>query len=45
MPWWMLPLVILSNFLLGFMFGMFHERWNWNVLIRQGKIPAPKKGD
>jgi len=34
---------ILFWFLLGYLVGKYKERTDWNKLIEQGKIPAPKK--
>jgi hypothetical protein len=36
-----IPFIILSNAVLFFLIGKYHERVAWNKLIKQGKIPAP----
>ena len=32
----------IGNLAIGFLMGKYHERWNWNILITEGKIPAPR---
>jgi hypothetical protein len=31
----------IGNLILGIVLGKYHERFEWNKLIRQGKIPKP----
>lgn len=38
----MITLLFLVNIIVFFLLGKYHERWEWNKLIREGKIPAPK---
>jgi hypothetical protein len=33
--------VAVFGILLGFMLGKWHERREWNLLIRRGVLPAP----
>ena len=35
---------ILVGSIIGFIIGKMHERWEWNQLIRSGKIPRPQQG-
>ena len=39
----LLIVVMISSFTLGFIIGKVSERIAWNELIREGKIPMPSK--
>ena len=39
------PIITLGVAAMFFYLGKLHERFEWNKLIKEGKIPAPKKED
>jgi hypothetical protein len=39
----LVPLGVLAGLVAGFAIGKMHERYEWNLKIRQGLIPPPKK--
>jgi len=36
-----LPFIVVSNIIMGFVLGKFHERYEWNKLIKKNIIPKP----
>lgn len=45
-PFWIWTVIAgwsIGNLILGILIGKYHERWEWNKLIQQKKIPAPVK--
>lgn len=42
-PSMLVPLVAVTNLIVGVAIGKMHERVEWNNLIKQGKVPVPVK--
>lgn len=41
----MIAVFSILTFTVGFILGKYHERINWNKLIRKGVIPRPRNAD
>lgn len=40
----LMSILAIVNLLVGLFAGAYYERLQWNQLIQEGKIPAPKRG-